>query len=85
MIHDGVIVFMLEKLGPALGISNLHIYAAMRGHRRAVRPVHWHPRATLNTRAAHRHEQRLLNRRSVRRVQRQNLVVTVATRAWWRH
>lgn len=31
MIHYGVIFFMLEKLGAVLGISNLHIYAAMRG------------------------------------------------------
>lgn len=31
MIHYGVIFFMLEKLGAVLGMSNLHIYAAMRG------------------------------------------------------
>jgi gallate dioxygenase len=31
MIHYGVIFFMLEKLGAVLGISNLEIYAAMRG------------------------------------------------------
>jgi gallate dioxygenase len=31
MIHFGVIFFMLEKLGAAVGVSNLHIYAAMRG------------------------------------------------------
>ena len=31
MIHYGVIFFMLEKLGAAVGVSNLHIYAAMRG------------------------------------------------------
>jgi gallate dioxygenase len=31
MMHYGVIFFMLEKLGAVLGISNLHIYAAMRG------------------------------------------------------
>lgn len=31
MIHYGVIFFMLEKLGAVLGLSNLHIYAAMRG------------------------------------------------------
>lgn len=31
MIHYGVIFFMLEKLGAAIGTSNLHIYAAMRG------------------------------------------------------
>ncbi len=31
MIHYGVIFFMLEKLGAVIGISNLHIYAAMRG------------------------------------------------------
>lgn len=31
MIHYGVIFFMLEKLGAATGVSNLHIYAAMRG------------------------------------------------------
>ncbi len=31
MIHYGVIFFVLEKLGAATGVSNLHIYAAMRG------------------------------------------------------
>jgi gallate dioxygenase len=31
MIRYGVIFFLLEKLGAMLGISNLHIYAAMRG------------------------------------------------------
>jgi gallate dioxygenase len=31
MIHYGVIFFMLEKLGEVVGVSNLHIYAAMRG------------------------------------------------------
>ena len=31
MIHYGVIFFMLEKLGTVVGVSNLHIYAAMRG------------------------------------------------------
>jgi gallate dioxygenase len=31
LIHYGVIFFLLEKLGAVLGISNLHIYAAMRG------------------------------------------------------
>jgi gallate dioxygenase len=31
LIHRGVIFFMLEKLGAVLGVSNLHIYAAMRG------------------------------------------------------
>ena len=31
MIHYGVIFFMLEKLGAVTGVSNLHIYAAMRG------------------------------------------------------
>ncbi|HVE48486.1 MAG TPA: gallate dioxygenase [Casimicrobiaceae bacterium] len=31
MMHYGVIFFMLEKLGAVTGISNLHIYAAMRG------------------------------------------------------
>jgi gallate dioxygenase len=31
MIRYGVIFFMLEKLGAVVGISNLHIYAAMRG------------------------------------------------------
>jgi hypothetical protein len=30
LIHYGVIFFMLEKLGAVLGVSNLHIYAAMR-------------------------------------------------------
>jgi gallate dioxygenase len=31
LIHYGVIFFLLEKLGAVLGVSNLHIYAAMRG------------------------------------------------------
>ncbi|WPH23761.1 gallate dioxygenase [Variovorax paradoxus] len=31
LIRHGVIFFMLEKLGAVLGVSNLHIYAAMRG------------------------------------------------------
>ena len=31
LIHYGVIFVMLEKLGAVLGVSNLHIYAAMRG------------------------------------------------------
>ena len=31
MIHHGAIFFGLEKLGAVLGVSNLHIYAAMRG------------------------------------------------------
>ena len=31
LIHYGVIFFMLEKFGAAIGTSNLHIYAAMRG------------------------------------------------------
>ncbi|MEN7530847.1 gallate dioxygenase [Cupriavidus sp. DL-D2] len=31
MIHYGVIFFLLEKLGAVSGVSNLHIYAAMRG------------------------------------------------------
>jgi gallate dioxygenase len=31
MIHYGAIFFMLEKLGAVIGVSNLHIYAAMRG------------------------------------------------------
>ncbi len=31
LLHHGVIFFMLEKLGAVLGVSNLHIYAAMRG------------------------------------------------------
>lgn len=31
MIHYGCIFFGLEKLGAVLGVSNLHIYAAMRG------------------------------------------------------
>ncbi len=30
LIHYGVIFFMLEKLGAVVGVSNLHIYAAMR-------------------------------------------------------
>jgi gallate dioxygenase len=31
LIHYGVIFFTLEKLGAVVGVSNLHIYAAMRG------------------------------------------------------
>jgi gallate dioxygenase len=31
LIRYGASFFMLEKLGAVLGISNLHIYAAMRG------------------------------------------------------
>jgi gallate dioxygenase len=31
MIHYGVSFFMLEKFGAVVGVSNLHIYAAMRG------------------------------------------------------
>jgi len=31
MIQYGVIFFMPEKLGVVVGVSNLHIYAAMRG------------------------------------------------------
>jgi gallate dioxygenase len=31
MMHYGVSFFMLEKLGAVVGVSNLHIYAAMRG------------------------------------------------------
>jgi gallate dioxygenase len=31
LIHYGVIFFLLEKLGAVDGVSNLHIYAAMRG------------------------------------------------------
>jgi gallate dioxygenase len=31
LIRYGVIFFMLEKLGAVIGMSNLHIYAAMRG------------------------------------------------------
>jgi len=31
MIHYGVSFFMLEKLGAVIGVSNLHIYAAMGG------------------------------------------------------
>ena len=31
LIHYGVIFFMLEKLGAVIGVSNLHVYAAMRG------------------------------------------------------
>jgi gallate dioxygenase len=31
LIHYGVSFFMLEKLGAVVGVSNLHIYAAMRG------------------------------------------------------
>jgi len=31
LLHYGVIFFMLEKLGAVSGVSNLHIYAAMRG------------------------------------------------------
>jgi gallate dioxygenase len=31
LIRYGVIFFLLEKLGAVVGVSNLHIYAAMRG------------------------------------------------------
>lgn len=31
LIHHGVIFFLLEKLGAVVGVSNLHIYAAMKG------------------------------------------------------
>ena len=31
LMHYGVIFFMLEKLGAVVGVSNPHIYAAMRG------------------------------------------------------
>ena len=31
LMHYGVIFFMLEKFGAVTGVSNLHIYAAMRG------------------------------------------------------
>jgi gallate dioxygenase len=31
MIHYGVIFFLLEKFGAVIGVSNLHIYSAMRG------------------------------------------------------
>ena len=31
LIQYGAIFFLLEKLGAVVGISNLHIYAAMRG------------------------------------------------------
>jgi len=31
MIHYGVTFFVLEKLGAVIGVSNLHIYASMRG------------------------------------------------------
>ncbi|MDE1146332.1 MAG: gallate dioxygenase [Azospirillaceae bacterium] len=31
LIHYGAIFFLLEKLGAVVGVSNLHIYAAMRG------------------------------------------------------
>lgn len=31
MIHYGVSFFMLEKMGAVVGVSNLHIYAGMRG------------------------------------------------------
>ena len=31
LIHYGVVFFLLEKLGAVIGVSNLHIYAAMRG------------------------------------------------------
>jgi gallate dioxygenase len=31
LMHYGAIFFVLEKLGAVVGVSNLHIYAAMRG------------------------------------------------------
>jgi len=30
-MHYGVIFFLLEKLAAVVGVSNLHVYAAMRG------------------------------------------------------
>ena len=33
LIHYGAIFFVLEKLGAVVGVSNLHIYAAMRGEK----------------------------------------------------
>lgn len=31
LIHYGAIFFVLEKMGAVVGVSNLHLYAAMRG------------------------------------------------------
>jgi gallate dioxygenase len=31
LMHHGVIFFLLEKLAAVVGVSNLHVYAAMRG------------------------------------------------------
>ena len=31
LIHYGAIFFVLEKLAAVVGVSNLHVYAAMRG------------------------------------------------------
>ena len=31
LIHYGAIFFVLEKLAAVIGVSNLHVYAAMRG------------------------------------------------------
>ena len=31
LMHYGVIFFLLEKLAAVVGVSNLHVYAAMRG------------------------------------------------------
>jgi len=31
LIHYGVIFFLLEKLAAVVGVTNLHVYAAMRG------------------------------------------------------
>ena len=31
IIHCGASFFMLEKFGSVIGVSNMHIYAAMRG------------------------------------------------------
>ena len=31
LIHYGASFFLLEKMGAVVGVSNLHIYAAMRG------------------------------------------------------
>ena len=31
LLHYGVIFFLLEKLAAVSGVSNLHVYAAMRG------------------------------------------------------
>jgi gallate dioxygenase len=57
LIHRGASLFVLEKLAAVTGVSNLHVYAAMRGqsldafmqtrnapgalYSVAAKPIHW--------------------------------------------